>query len=205
MEITAIEPRRKSFSALYLDGEFAVKIDRETLLRSGYRIGDHLDDEALQELLRQSEQHRADEKALYLLEFRSHSKKELVDKIRRNASEEAAEAAAEKMERLGLLDDEDFARRYGTELLCRKRYSVNRAMYELTRKGIDKELARELCEELAPPAEESIEAILQRKYPRWGEDEAIRRRAAAALQRMGYRYEEIRRVMRSREEAEEYP
>ena len=30
MEITAIEPRRKRLSQLYLDGEAAVKVDTET-------------------------------------------------------------------------------------------------------------------------------------------------------------------------------
>lgn len=204
MEITGIEPRKNGFSALYLDGEFAVKIDRETLLRSGYRVGDPLDNEALRCLIEQSERHRAEEKALYLLEYRSHSKKELVEKIRRSISEEAAEAAADKMERLGLVNDEDFARRYASELLCRKRYSVKRTMYELTRKGIEKELAESLCEELAPPPEESIGAILQKKYPRWNEDEAVRRRAVASLQRMGFRYEEIRQVLRAQDGTEEF-
>ena len=32
MLITAIEPRRKSLRALYLDGELAVNIDAQTLL-----------------------------------------------------------------------------------------------------------------------------------------------------------------------------
>ena len=32
MVVTAVEPRRKSFSALYIDGEFAMKLDTETLL-----------------------------------------------------------------------------------------------------------------------------------------------------------------------------
>ena len=39
MEITAIEPRRKRLSQLYLDGEPAVKVDTETLLKARWKVG----------------------------------------------------------------------------------------------------------------------------------------------------------------------
>lgn len=195
MEITAIEPRRKCFSALFLDGEYAVKIDTETLLQSGYRVGQDITDEQLYDLIQASEQRRAREKALYLLEHRSHSKQELVDKIRRTTSLEAAQAAADRMEDLGLIDDEDYARRYASELLNRKGYSLSRTVYELTQKGIDKELAEALAEELAPDPQEKILAIVERKYPNCVEDEKIMRRTVAALQRLGYRYDEIRQAL----------
>ena len=35
MELTAAEPRRKSLTQLYLNGEAAVKIDTETFLQIG--------------------------------------------------------------------------------------------------------------------------------------------------------------------------
>ena len=40
---------------------------------------------------------------------------------------------------------------------------------------------------------EQIAAIIERKYPHM-EDEKIRRRAAAALQRLGYSWDDIRAV-----------
>lgn len=203
MEITGIEPRRKSFSALFLDGEFAMNIDTETLLKSGWRVGQDITDEELYALLQASEQRRANEKALYLLEHRSHSKKELVDKIRRTTSAEAAQAAADRMEDLGLIDDADYARRYAGELLHRKGYSASRAVYELIQKGIDKELAQELVEELAPDPQEKILAIVERKYPVCIGDEKVMRRAVAALQRLGYRYEDIRSAIATYTEGQE--
>ncbi len=190
-----MEPRRKSFTALFLDGEFAMNIDTETLLKARWKVGQDITDEELYALLQASEQRRANEKALYLLEHRSHSKKELVEKIRRTTSAEAAQAAADKMEDLGLLDDEDYARRYAAELLNRKGYSTSRTVYELLQKGIDKELARELAEELAPDPQEKILAIVERKYPACASDEKVMRRAVAALQRLGYHYEDIRSAM----------
>ena len=47
--------------------------------------------------------------------------------------------------------------------------------------------------------EENIRAILERKYPMAREDEKVRRRAVAALQRYGYGFDEIFSVLNSEE------
>lgn len=195
MEITAIEKRRKSFCAVYLDGEFAANVDLETFLKSGWRAGQTVTEEEFAELLEASQERRAREKALYLLGHRSHSKKELVDKIRRTTTLEAAQAAADRMEDLGLVDDEDYARRYAGELLSRKGYSASRTVYELTAKGIDRAFAEELVCTLAGDPEEKIRAVIERKYLRCLGDEKGVRRTVHALQRLGYRYDQIRPVL----------
>lgn len=202
MELTAAEPRRKRLVQLFLDGEAAVKVDAETFLRSGLKPGDELTDEELHQLILASDARRANEKALYLLEHRDHSKKELAEKIARTAaSREAAQNAADRMEELGLIDDEAYARRRAKELFERKRYGAMRVRQELRMKGISGELIDELVEEYSGGlAGENIAAILDRKYQGWQQDEKIRRRAFAALQRMGYSYDEIREGMRREEE-----
>lgn len=196
MLVTALEPRRKRLTALFLDGELAAKLDSETLLQSGLRIGMELDDEELYRLIQRSDARRAQEKALYLLEHRSHSKKELADKISRTAGREAAERAAERMEELGLVNDAQYARNLAEELLQRKRFAARRAECELLQKGIDRALAQEMVEELAPEPEESLRFLLERKYQRSLSDEKGRRRVFAALQRLGYSGEDIRTALR---------
>lgn len=199
MELTAAEPRRKSLTQLYLDGEAAVKVDTETFLRSGLKPGDQITDEELHQLLLSSEEHRAREKALYLLEHRNHSKKELVEKIRRSeVSGEAARAAADRMEELGLLNDETYARDLAKELFVRRKFGPGRVRQELRQKGIDSELIGELLLEYEDEDREleNVLAVLERKYAGWQEDEKTRRRAFAALQRLGYSYDLIRRAMK---------
>ena len=196
MEITAMKPRRKRLTALYLDGEFAVNVDTETLELSGLHIGGQIGDEELHDLLQRSDRRRARERALYLLEHRAHSKKELTEKIARTASPEAAQEAAQKMEDLGLVDDEGYAREYADSLLNRKGFAVRRAQYELEQKGIDRDLAQEIIEELAPDPIEKITEILQRRYTASLGDEKGIRRCTAALQRLGYRWEEIRSALK---------
>ncbi len=195
MEITAIEPRRHRLSQLYLDGEAAVRVDTETLIKTGWKPGMEITDEELHALLEASEERRAREKALYLLEYRSHSKKELADKISRTTSREAAEAAVEKMEELGLMNDESYARQLASSLLERKGYGVRRARQELLHKGIDRELVEEILLETAPDPEEKLREIVERKYQRQLQDEKGYRRTVAALQRLGYGWEDIKSVV----------
>lgn len=198
MELTAAEPRRHRLTQLYIDGEQAVKVDTETFLRSGLRPGDELTDEELHALLQDSDAHRAQEKALYLLEHRSHSKKELTEKIARTAaSYEAAQAAADRMEELGLVDDEGYARRAARDMFLRKRWGPLRVKQELRQKGIGAGLIDELLVEYGDEGatQENIQALLDKKYPAWADDEKERRRAFAALQRLGYPYADIRQAM----------
>lgn len=194
MKVTEIRPRRKGLSALFIDGEFAMALDTQTLLEQRIDVGKELDDEQLHELIALSNERRAKEKALWLISYRSHSKKELRDKIRRTCDADAADKAVERMEELGLVNDEEFARRYAEQLLFHKRMSKRAAAYELRRKGIDQATAEEVLEELDVDVHEQIRALIEKKY-RNINDEKIRRRAVAALQRLGYGWEDIKAVL----------
>lgn len=198
MELTAAEPRRRGLVQLFLDGEAAVKLDAQVFLQSGLKPGDQVSDQELFELIQASDARRAQEKALYLLEYRNYSKRELTEKIARTAaSREAAQAAAGRMEELGLIDDRRFGEDYARELFGRKGYGSRRVAQELRRKGLDQELVQELVEKYGSPEQsgENIRRVLEKKYPGWREDEKVRRRAFAALQRLGYSYQEVREAM----------
>lgn len=195
MLITAIEPRKKCMSAVYIDGEFAMKLDTQTLMEQHIRPGTELDDEQLHTLIGLSDTRRAKEKALNLISYRDHSKKELTDKIRRTCSDQAAQQAADRMEELGLVDDGAFARRYAQELVYKKHLSPMAAAHKLREKGISRELAEEVLNECEIPAGEQVKTLLQGKYANKIQDEKSRRRTVAALQRMGYRWGDIKPVL----------
>ena len=194
MLITAIEPRRKALSALFLDGEFVMNLDTQTLLENRFDVGREIDDEELQEIIELSNERRAKEKALWLISYRSHSKKELKDKIRRTCDDSAAEKAVERMEELGLVNDEEYARQFARKLLLQKRMARRAAMLEMSRKGIDKETAEAALDEIDVDYRENIRYIIEKKYRDIG-DEKIKRRAVAALQRLGYGWDDIRAVL----------
>ena len=132
MKITDIVPKRKRLSAIYIDGEFALKLDTEAVLASRFSVGSEISDEELRELIDLSNEKRAKEKALWLISCRDHSKRELETKIRRDSDEESAKKAVERMEELGLVDDERYARRYCEQLINVKHRPRRGAMYKLS-------------------------------------------------------------------------
>ena len=202
MIITDIVPKRKKLSAIYIDGEFALKLDTETVIASRYSVGSEITDEQLRELIDLSNEKLAKEKALRLISYRDHSKRELEAKISRTSDRKSAQKAVERMEELGLVNDEKFARRYAEELVNSKHLSVRGARYKLEEKGIDRELAERILEELSPDPAEHIGILIETKYRNALNDEKGRRRTAAALQRMGYAWDEISAVLGKYKEEE---
>lgn len=195
MLITAVEPRRRSMSALYIDGEFAMKLDTMTLLENGVKAGKEITDEELHQLIQKSEIRRAKERALNLITYRNHSKKELADKIRRDCSPEVAEQTAQQMEELGLVNDENFAMDYANQLLRKKHLSPRGIRYKLKEKGIADHLIEKIIDTLEYDPYEEIMAILDKKYPNYNQDEKIKRRAISALQRLGWSWGDIRNAI----------
>ena len=194
MLITAIEPRRKGLSALYLDGEFAVSLDTQTLLENRFDVGREVSDGELKDIIEKSGERRAKEKA-----YRDHTKKELQDKLRRTCDAQSAEKAADRMEELGLVNDEQYAQRYARRLLLEKRLTRRAALFEMTRKGIDKQTAEEALGAVDVDYRDNIRAVIEKKYRSIG-DEKTKRRAVAALQRLGYGWDDIRAVLEEYEE-----
>ena len=195
MVVTAVEPRRKSLSALFIDGEFALKLDTATLLENRIVSGVELTDEELHELILKSDLRRAKEKALWLISYRDHTCAELLDKLKKDFSEEAAEAAVAKMLELRLMNDEAVARRYASELRNVKHLAAQSIKYKLTAKGNEKENTEGITEELMIDPVEEITLLIEKKYANKLTDEKGKRRAFAALQRAGYHHGDIRAAM----------
>ena len=195
MIITDLKPVKKSLSLVYIDGEYAMKLDTATLAENGITVGYVLDDDELKELIEKSDYRRAKEKALYLISGRDYSKKQLMDKIKKDSSEETAEEVCERMEELGLLSDQNYARRLAHDLIYLKKLSVRGAKYKLMEKGIDRELCDEILEEFEVDPVEQLTELIDRKYADKLDDEKGRRRTIAALQRLGYSWSDIKSAL----------
>lgn len=195
MLVEAVEPRRHLMSAVFIEGQQYL-VDTQTLLQHHIQAGSELDEEALEQLLQESRRRRAQEKALWLLSYREHSKAELTRKIAAKTDWEAAQGAAQRMEELGLVDDLRYARLYAQSLFEKKHFSRKRAAYEMSCKGLSKEIIEQVLEEVHPDHDQLLDEIIQKKYTPLPNEEKGRRRMTAALARLGYSYEEIRSALR---------
>lgn len=195
MKITAIEPKRKGLSALYIDGEFAFKLDTEILLSHRVEVGCDIDDEKLKEVLDASNIKRAKDKAMWLISYRDYSKNELIKKVAKDSSLDAAQKAVERLCELGLVNDESYARRYAGDLLNIKHLSKSGAVRKLIEKGIDRDLAKDTVDSIEIDTSDSIRAVINKKYAKNLSDEKGKRRCVNSLLRLGYSYSDIKSVL----------
>jgi regulatory protein len=204
VEITAIERTKRGRFSIYLEGEYYCVLHADVYALSELTSGGSVTEERIDALKAESEERLAKERALRLLGQRAYTEKGLYDKLREKTDERTAAAVVARMAELCLVNDEDYARRYAEEVLRTKGFSERRTIQELSRRGISRETAELALEELAPDPERAIARVVRRKYMPYLDDEKGMNRAVAALTRLGYRYGEIRDVIRNLQEDEEY-
>lgn len=194
MKITALQKKKKYLTAVYIDFEYALDLDTRILEENRILPDTEIDDDRLRELISQSEHRRAKEKALWLISFRDHSSKELFLKLKRDFREDVAEATVERMRELRLIDDESFARRLAKDLHS-KHLSEQNIRMKLMEKGIDRDFAESVAQELDIDPVEEISILIEKKYSKKISDETGRRRTVAALQRAGYKWSDIKSAL----------
>lgn len=204
MVITAIERTKKGRYSLFVEGEFLFSVTDEQLIKDHLKAGMTITPEDLDGIKERADRLFAREKALTLLSARSYTKMGLRRKLMEKVDATIADDTVERMEELGLLNDEEYARRKAADLYHLKKYGRRRVKDTLVDKGIDRTLASQIAEELEPEEnEEQLYAILERKYARvldeaTDKQDLYKRKARVqnGLLRLGYGYDEIGRTVR---------
>lgn len=158
--VTALvaQKRNKQRVNVYLDGQFAFGL--AAIEAAKLRKGQYLSDEEIARLKAVDEIEMAYEQALHLLSFRPRS----VEEVRRKLSEgkysqAAIEAAIERLEQAGLLDDQAFARFWVENRAQFGPRSVRALRYEMRQKGVPEAVIRSALEGL-----DETEAAYQAAY-----------------------------------------
>lgn len=191
MVITDIKKGKKRLNAVYIDGEFFNNIDSYILDISGFSVGSEVSGAELKLLESKSNNRRAYSRALYLLGFRDYSEKEMQNKLKLDFTDDAIENTIEKLKEQKFLDDEKFASKYAGVLIFEKKFSKKMAVYELTKKGIDKQISESIADNIDIDEKDQIKDLILRKYKDAYNDEKVKRRAIAFLQRHGYKIHDI--------------
>ena len=120
IKITDITKTKKGFNALFCDNGFLFSVDDLMLIQEKIEIGSCFTQQELTLLYGKSSTNKAVQKAYNLLSYRSHSRKELQDKLCKNFDSECASAACDKMEELGLINDEEYCKANGRKPIKNK-------------------------------------------------------------------------------------
>lgn len=183
--------RKQERVLVYLEDGSILRITGAELLQFGLYQGLDLPPEALAALEAAARPFRHQTPGRQHGRWADALQKELTSRLtRKGASPEDAADTADWLEELGAVDDAAYAgaiaRHYGA-MGC----GAGRVRQELHRRGVPKELWDEALAQLPPP-EEAIRKFLRTKLrgrPLTPEDS---RRMAAALQRRGFSWQDIR-------------
>ena len=208
MKLTA-KPGKGEKIHLSLDGEYIATVNADYWFTCGIRSGSEVSPEQLEELLAESARRKMMNKALDLLSMRDYSRRELSDKLVTKAWEkkerkdmdlgslkQQASDICDRLEELGLLNEERFARSYVDELLRRKHLSKSGLKTALIQKGVQRDIIETVLEEVEVDPVEQVRELLATKFKtRDLSDEKQRTRTVNALLRLGYRFSEINAAM----------
>ena len=107
---------------------------------------------------------QAKEKALRLLEFRSHSEKELRDKlIRAGANSEDLPEIFDFLREYSFVNDSEYAKKLARDLQNLNKYGARRIREELKSRGIFGEDLENAMLELSDEEEEQLVPLMERK------------------------------------------
>ena len=205
MRISKIAPSR------HKDGRWLIWLEDGSLLRVGeaemldfsLHAGLELDDAAADRLLAAARKGRLREKALALLTARPMSRRELIDRLTACprdrekpplADEAQAAETADWLERLGLLNDAEYARTVVRHYSA-KGYGPYKVRDELYRRGVARELWEDTLAETADPCV-AIDAFLRQKLKGAPTDRRELKKASDALARRGYHWSDISEGLR---------
>lgn len=191
--ITDITKTKKKYNALFSGDEFLFSVDDMVLTANHIKIGSVFSSAQLENISKQSDTAKAVEKCYSFLSIRMHSKKELYDKLCRKFDGYASACAVEKMEELGLVDDEKFARLKADYLLNVKNSSVMDTRHKLQALGIDRDIIDIVMADFDIDNQvDSIITLINGKY-RYKLD--CPQKVVASLMRKGFKFSEIKKAM----------
>lgn len=200
MIITDYKMTKQGRVALFVDGEFLFSVHPDTFAVMHLSVGSELDEDAVHELEAQTQLKNAKKKALSLLSYKEYTSRQLIERLKRNVSEHAAQLAVDRMEELGLVNDDDYAVRFARDLSRRKQFGVLRIRQEMRRRGLTDEQIESAVSLLDANPVEQVRQLLEKKYPMAWEDEKVKKRAFSAMMRRGYRAEDVRHALKLEEE-----
>lgn len=191
--VTKLTPSGKIKDRYYLDFDSGESLTVTINQIADYSIftGRVLDSDEFEALKDDAEKVSARSRALKMLGHRPMSRKEVTDRLQEKGVDEVtAEVTADWLESIGTLNDEEYAgqivRHYSA-----KGYGAGRIKDELYRRGVPRELWDEALMQ-RPDCEDTVYKLLCSKIKSENPDRAEITKAANALYRRGFSWDEIK-------------
>lgn len=201
MKITGIEPQKNNKRVnVFIDGEFAFGIDEYLRFKHSLHVDDEITQEFIDNILKAEEQNKVNTYAFNLLSYRQRSEQELIGALQRKGfDEESISNTLEYLKENKYIDDVYFAKCFIADKQNLNGFGTQRIKYELIKKGVSKDIIQS---QLIIDEDEEYQMALEigeKKMKSFKNDEkdAIYRKLGGFLQRRGYSYDIVSKVLRT--------
>jgi regulatory protein len=177
--ITSIKPQRNGKRVnIYLDGEFGFGIDLTNFVTLHLKVDQELTQRQVEEIVKKAEFQKTLDKLLRFVTFRPRSAKEIRDYFKRKKVHESLhQELLKRLNRLDLVNDEEFAKWWVDQRLAIKKFSIRSLIMELRGKGIDKETIEKVLEGAPINEEKMAKELIAKKAYKWESLPARERRS----------------------------
>ena len=194
------QKRRANRRSVYLDGKFAFGCNINVVAKFRLREGLVISEADVARIRDGEVRQECFDHAIKFIEKRLHSRKELSDKLKRQEYPiEMIDSVLDQLTEMGYVNDAKFAEGKVSAAAKYKHQGPNRARIELAKKGIDREVARQVVEEVYESHDSmSVARDLARKKMRSLarlEPVVAKRRLYGMLLRRGFDYDTIKPVV----------
>jgi len=195
--ITAlVEQRDPERRSVFVDGEFVLGLNLETIVRCRLKVGQPVDGEVLLQAWALDLEKQAWDAGLRLLAAAPRTRRELTRRLSRTYPPETAERIADRLAGAGWLDDRAFAASF---VRAHPDFGSRRLLADLTRKGVDRTLAAAVVAEERGEADavEQAREVAAARLRRMGQVDRLTawRRLAGFLSRRGFGPETVRSAL----------
>ncbi|MDE6833013.1 MAG: RecX family transcriptional regulator [Ruminococcus sp.] len=195
MKIIYVKVYKGTTFEVEMDNDKKIYLHADIIADFGVREGMELSRPELRKIIYASNFRRAYQYALYCLDYRDYSAKEMCDKlVKTYKNENLCKAVVRKLEESGIISDERYAEKLAFRYVEGRKYGYRRAKHEIILKGIGEYLAEDVLQIYTEKFTENLDYLLKTKYVRLLTDKDDRKsieKVRNSLVRYGYSYEEI--------------
>lgn len=200
MKVTSIKQYKGTTYEVELDYSRKIYLHADIIADFNVHTDSELERDELRKIIYASNSRRAFQYALYLLDYRDYSFKEMFEKLEKTYKNESlCFQVMKKLVKIGVINDARYAEKLARKYVETKYFGIYRARREITAKGISRETADAALEKYIDCTEENLGYLLERKYSRLLTDETDRKsieKVKSALVRYGYGFDEINCAVR---------
>lgn len=198
MVITSIKQQAKRADrySIFVDGKYSFSLSEDELVARGLHSGQELSPQEVKGYKKLSEVDKIYNLALNLIARRPRSRKELQDYLKRKKlDEQESNSIIARLENNGLLNDQDFAKRWVENRRELKNASTRKLRLELRAKGISSEIIDEVLEDSHTAELTALQELISKKRRQTKYQDDLK--LMQFLARQGFSYGDIKDALNS--------